>query len=673
MAQRLVFGLVWLFAAILGRAQDGLSYTNAIPLDTASPFTIDTRGLSSAGAPTNVCGTLFGHGVWFTITPGSNYSLDLSTCGSDFHTALAVYARVCGVLTQVACNLGEYPSCAATNRAGMSFTAFAGTQYYVLAGGYEAESGNLLLVTKLSQSSSQEGQDYNACSCALPLVSGVPTTFDSAGFSPYGINVWFSYLSEFDGHVTIAAPIDGLALYTGDCGSLSIHPPASPDEPIDIQPHQYGFSAKAGTRYYLKVHFPGFAAQRTAVAFLARPPVNDRCDGAIPLTLDTPVVANTRNATEFGDIAPEALARGVWYRITPTKTGQFGVTTAKSSFPAQLMVYWGTCTSLQLYAGPAPTVVIDGDAGLDYYILAGGRYPETGGDLQIEAYTADLMLSSFGAPQGAAIGDPIYLNWDGKNLGHYTIPSTWFNRIALSNATTQVTLLDFRSDAFIPARWGGIYTGIVVPRVPEGTYSISLSLNFDGSILESNLTNNSLARQILLTNRWPSIRNLAAATNVSRTVCDQGPYNMIFRVDKGTYPFKQIEYFDGNIPIGLDSHFTNDSQVKVFSTAPLTFGQHHLSAQIVDTAGYRATSSVVTLNLKFPELHVLASELGPDGSLVCCMGALPGSNYVVETTSRLSGTPVWEPYLTNSSVGSLLIFTNRPGSDQQYFRALLGP
>jgi hypothetical protein len=74
-------------------------------------------------------------------------SMTISTCGSDFNTVLAVYTGSCGSLTPVpgACNNGNGPACSGQN-ASVSFSAVAGTTYWILAGGNNGQTGNLSII-----------------------------------------------------------------------------------------------------------------------------------------------------------------------------------------------------------------------------------------------------------------------------------------------------------------------------------------------------------------------------------------------------------------------------------------------------------------------------------------------------------------------------------------------
>ncbi len=64
----------------------------------------------------------------------------MDTFGSDFDTGLAIYTGMCDALTEVACN-DDFGG--VTSQITMPTTA--GTTYFILAGGYGSDAGNLVL------------------------------------------------------------------------------------------------------------------------------------------------------------------------------------------------------------------------------------------------------------------------------------------------------------------------------------------------------------------------------------------------------------------------------------------------------------------------------------------------------------------------------------------------
>ncbi len=106
------------------------SYTNAQSTVRASSF----------GDPQPGCVTAFGNGVWYQFTAPVSGRLVLDTFGSDYDTGLAIYTGACGELSEVACN---DDSGGPTSQ--LTWPTIAGVTYAILAGGYNAHVGNLVL------------------------------------------------------------------------------------------------------------------------------------------------------------------------------------------------------------------------------------------------------------------------------------------------------------------------------------------------------------------------------------------------------------------------------------------------------------------------------------------------------------------------------------------------
>jgi alpha-tubulin suppressor-like RCC1 family protein len=106
------------------------SYTNVQSTLKASAF----------GDPVPDCVDGFGHGVWYQFTAPVAGLLVVDTFGSDFDTGLAIYTGSCDALTEVACN---DDTGGVTSQVTLPTTA--GMTYFILAGGYSSDAGNLIL------------------------------------------------------------------------------------------------------------------------------------------------------------------------------------------------------------------------------------------------------------------------------------------------------------------------------------------------------------------------------------------------------------------------------------------------------------------------------------------------------------------------------------------------
>ena len=115
--------------------------SGAIVITNASYTNVQsTLKASSFGDPTPDCVDGFGHGVWYEFTAPVAGLLIVDTFGSDFDTGLALYTGSCDSLTEIACNddFGGVTS-------QVTVPTTAGTTYFILAGGYASDAGNLVL------------------------------------------------------------------------------------------------------------------------------------------------------------------------------------------------------------------------------------------------------------------------------------------------------------------------------------------------------------------------------------------------------------------------------------------------------------------------------------------------------------------------------------------------
>lgn len=107
------------------------SYTNAQ----------STLKADAPGNPVLDCVAGFGHAVWYEFTAPAAGQLTVDTFGSDYDTGLGVFTGSCDSLTEVACN--DDANGGVTSQVILSTTA--GTTYFILAGGYASDAGNLIL------------------------------------------------------------------------------------------------------------------------------------------------------------------------------------------------------------------------------------------------------------------------------------------------------------------------------------------------------------------------------------------------------------------------------------------------------------------------------------------------------------------------------------------------
>jgi hypothetical protein len=372
---------------------------NAIAMQDGAVYTRNTAASTSTGDPAPSCDSSVGKGVWYTYTPAHDGVVIVSTCGSDFDTALQVYTGQCGALSAVAnaCNDGYGVACS-TNQASLLFDGSAGTTYYIFVGGRYAATGNLQIQAMLPPALPND-----RCAGAIALTNGVAysentetaTSIGDPQVWYQGKGVWFAFTPSIDGAVNInTCGSDfqtALQVYTGTCGSLMavLDDYNTGDGSVcQINPNGVTFLGNAGTTYLIFVGGWGFYGgygnlQIQATVQPALP--NDQCSGAIDISDGRSYTVDTTTATSAGDIASPCggPVKGVWCRFTALSTNLITINVQATNFDTTLLVCSGTCGQLtNLYCGyngsfdssVSFTSVVD----RTYFIQAGGIRGATG-------------------------------------------------------------------------------------------------------------------------------------------------------------------------------------------------------------------------------------------------------------------------------------------------------
>jgi fibronectin type 3 domain-containing protein len=150
---------------------------------TSTQITIDA---TTAGDPTPSCRTSFGRGVWYRITAVNTGTIYINTEGSNFDTVLTAFSGSCGALTEVACDDDSGTGLLSST----SFSATSGTSYYVMASGFGAQAGSLILnvaaPTAVTGLTATPGNGQVALSwTAASLADGYHVKRSTIGGGPY--------------------------------------------------------------------------------------------------------------------------------------------------------------------------------------------------------------------------------------------------------------------------------------------------------------------------------------------------------------------------------------------------------------------------------------------------------------------------------------------------------
>ncbi|MBL8689748.1 MAG: hypothetical protein JNL04_11645 [Rhodospirillaceae bacterium] len=222
-----------------------------------------------------------------------------------------------------------------------------------------------------------------------------------------GKSVWWTWTPSSGGSTTITtigSSFDTLlAVYTGSSVS-AVSAIASNDDTSSSLQSSVTFTATAGTTYRIAVDGYGSASGSIVLTWnqtgTTSGPANDAFSSAIALTSPSGTTSGTNVSAskESGEPSHAGNSGGtsVWWKITPTASGQVTVSTAGSSFDTLLAVYTGSAVgSLTSVASNDDTgatlqsaVSFNGTAGTTYYVAVDGYSGSTG----------SIVLSYTGGP-----------------------------------------------------------------------------------------------------------------------------------------------------------------------------------------------------------------------------------------------------------------------------------
>ena len=667
-----------------------------------STYALDTTYATETSDVADGCAASVAHGVWFTVTPGINQRVILSTAGSSFPAQMAIYTGSCGALASFTCVSPGYFN----GQAGISFASASNVTYHILAGGYlgqSAQSGNLQISATLSNPPPND-----ICDSFVTLTNGVPfvenTTYatelgDATVGCGIGIGhgVWFT-LAAFGGQqVTIStcgsSYATDLLVYTNACSAFETpYTCSSGSNPFNCAGNLAGLSFIAPTNLtcYILVSGAGSAYGILNITANQPPPTNDVCSGAIQMLPGTTYFTNSIYASSIGDPVPSCVpsfGRGIWYRYAPSVSGQVGITTCGSSFQTALAVYTGSCGALTevacsqnsgaYCASGRADINFNGIAGTNYYVLAGG-VNGAAGNLQIQIPVVDLVSTGLTAanPAGGLLtaGRNFAAGWAVQNQGTNSIFGTWTDQLTLSNAVTNIVIAQF--SGLHNAAVGGSYVNTNggtwnLGAIPAGNYTLIAQADTGNAVAEANKTNNIQTLSVTVTNIPPTVTLLLPTNQILRESCVAVPFTLFAQTVPGSYTVTNLIFYDnGTAVIGQD---TNAPYVT--TSLALNLGTHTITAKAFDNFNLNgASTNSATITLQYPtNLNILRVDLDTNGNFVGCMCAYQGSNYVIQTSTNLQPFPVWLPYSTNVAVTNIIAFTNRPTDKARFFRALRSP
>jgi hypothetical protein len=321
----------------------GIPYTNS--QSTAEATT-------QAGEPAP-CASI-GSTVWYSFTPTRSGPVGIDTIGSSYDTALAVYTgNNLGALDNVACNDDTFDL-----QSLVSFNATAGTTYHIQAGGYQGNTGNLML--NLEELVPPRNDNLaNAIRIATPPFTDSKDTRAATNQNSepqpcagIGSTAWYSFTPARSGVVevdTLGSNYDtALAVYIGGPFGTFINVDCD-DDALEDNLSFISFRAIGGVTYFIQAGgYDGAGGELVINLDQPLPPTNDNFNNA--LRIRTNPFTDRKDTRLATDQASEPQACGsientVWYSFTPTENVSVEIDTVGSDYDTVLAVYTGNSLS----------------------------------------------------------------------------------------------------------------------------------------------------------------------------------------------------------------------------------------------------------------------------------------------------------------------------------------
>ena len=383
----------------------GAAYAQSAPSNDNFANAITISGSAGSTTGSNVGATMqtgepnFSmSSVWWRWTAPTNGTAVFDTIGSNFDSELGIYTgNSVSTLTTILQNSdsggGQYYA------AKGSFTAAAGTVYYIAVTGFAGHTGSIQLNWQLTAA---PPNDNFSSAITLSGSSGTTTGQNlaatrEAGEPSFGntFSVWWKWTAPANGNVvwdTIGSDFDSeLGIYSGN--SVSTLTTIGQNSDSGGGAHyaaRVSFNAVSGTVYYIAV--TGFSSATGNIQvnwqFTGAPP-NDNFSGAITLSgrSGSTIGSNAAATRETGE-PTWGNAYSVWWKWTAPGNGPAVFDTIGSNFDSEMGIYTGSSVSALTPVGQdhdsggganyAARISFTAVSGTVYYIAVTGFSSYTG-------------------------------------------------------------------------------------------------------------------------------------------------------------------------------------------------------------------------------------------------------------------------------------------------------
>ncbi len=484
-------------------ANDLFANASVISGATFTAMTSNAGATKEPGEPDHV-GNAGGSSLWWRWTAPASGVVQVDTDGSGFDTLLAVYTgSAINALTVVT----NDDNSGAGNASLLTFSAVAGTNYYIAADGVWAfnESnngvlanwGNLNLHLQLTIPGSGPPNDHftNATVLAGTTVS---TNGSNAGATKEtgeplhvgytgGKSVWWRWTASASGMVqvdTIGSDFDTLlAVYTGSAVN-ALTWVASDDQSGGNNTSLLIFNASAGMTYQIAVD--GWNGATGSVALhispsVAVPPSNDYFTNAIVISGTN--YASTNISTLAASKEPgepnhngDPGGKSIWWRWTAPASARMEVDTVGSAYTTDVGIYTGSAvgTLTPVASGRGNQTVAFNAVADTTYQIAVDLHSGIGGDTILRLHLAPPPPGNDMFTNAWLISGSSYSISNASNVGatketsepnHAGFPggkSVWWRWTAPASGNVEVDTIGSTFDTLL-----AIYTGSAVNALSE--------------------------------------------------------------------------------------------------------------------------------------------------------------------------------------------------------------
>jgi hypothetical protein len=332
--------------------------------------------------------------VWYTFTPASSMTVNISMQGSSVSTSLGGIYQMGGSGFN---GLSTY-RCAYSANPPVQVQLFGGQTYYIQVSSYSQEVGTIQL--NLEQIPSPGNDNFADAVSINSLPFSMTTPLQAASYEggePQNCNfmdrsVWYSFTPAVD--MNIQAEVTGINFYNTNVNIYrSLGPGIADMEFLTCSIFNFGlgiFTAQAGQTYYLQAGnaYGDVGTITLNVRELVSPPNDNFADAiaisSLPFNVQFDVTTEGIEPNEPQNCT--TMEKTVWFRFTPAETTTVHMDTQGTAILNAVNIFRATGPDISnlefLRCAGGTTSVFEAIAGETYYLQV-GTYAGRSGSIQL--------------------------------------------------------------------------------------------------------------------------------------------------------------------------------------------------------------------------------------------------------------------------------------------------